>query len=89
MPEHVSTLQWAGAAVLTLAGVAWAFGVLRLLRRFRTEALRELPAVRPAGPVRLPVLPAQPQSGPPRESVELTPAERDAFAGLVRQLGDH
>ncbi|MFI9806359.1 hypothetical protein ACIHEJ_18715 [Streptomyces sp. NPDC052301] len=83
MPEHVSTLQWAGAVVLTLAGVAWAFGVLRLLRRFRAEALRELPAVR------LPVLPAQPQSGPPRESVELTPAERDAFAGLVRQLGGH
>lgn len=71
----------AGAAVLTLAGVAWAIGVARLLRRFRAEALRELPAPR------LSVLPPQPQAGPARESVELTPAERDAFAGLVRQLG--
>ncbi|MGW4565164.1 hypothetical protein ACWEN3_22985 [Streptomyces sp. NPDC004561] len=83
MPEHVSSLQLAGAAALTLAGVVWAISVMRLLRRFRAEALRELPAAR------LPVLPPQPQSGPPRESVELTPAERDAFAGLVRQLGSH
>ncbi|MEU6774151.1 hypothetical protein [Streptomyces sp. NPDC046759] len=82
MPEHLSTLQLAGAAVLTLVGVAWAIAVTRLLRRFRAEALRESPAVR------LPVLPAQPQAGPSRESVELTPAERDAFAGLVRQLGN-
>ncbi|MFF7354159.1 MULTISPECIES: hypothetical protein [Streptomyces] len=83
MPEHVSSLQLAGAAVLTLAGVVWAVSVMRLLRRFRAEAVRELPAVR------LPLLPSQPKSGPPRESVELSPAERDAFAGLVRRLGDH
>ncbi|MGW3202973.1 hypothetical protein [Streptomyces sp. NPDC001135] len=82
MPEHVSTLQLAGAAVLTLAGVAWAIGVIRLLRRFRTEALREIPAVR------LSVLPSQSRTGPVRESVDLTPAERDAFNGLVRQLGN-
>ncbi|AOR33777.1 hypothetical protein BFF78_24370 [Streptomyces fodineus] len=83
MPEHVPTLQLIGAIVLTLIGVAWAIGVMRLLRRFRAEALRELPAVR------LPALPPQPQAGPPLESVELTPAEEDAFAGLVRQLGHH
>ncbi|MER6031976.1 hypothetical protein [Streptomyces sp. NPDC001851] len=83
MPEHVPSLQLAGAAVLTLAGAVWVIGVLRLLRRFRAEAVRELPAAR------LPVLPTQRKSGPPWESVELTPAERDAFAGLVRQLGDH
>jgi hypothetical protein len=81
MPAHVSSLQLAGMAVLTLAGVVWAVIVVRLLRRFRAEAVRELPAVR------LPGLPPQPQSGPRREAVELTPAERDAFAGLVRQLG--
>ena len=46
-------------------------------------ALRELPAVR------LPVLPRQPQAGPALEKVELTPAEQDAFAGLIRRLGDH
>ncbi|MER5854433.1 hypothetical protein ACFV2Z_00230 [Streptomyces sp. NPDC059688] len=81
MPEHVSTLQWTGAVVLTLAGVAWAIVVLRLLRRFRAQALREIPTVR------LPVLPPQRQAGPALEKVELTAAERDAFAGLVRQLG--
>ncbi|MEU9475449.1 hypothetical protein [Streptomyces sp. NPDC048191] len=83
MPAHVTSLQLAGLAVLTLAGVVWAISVLRLLRRFRAEAVRELRVPR------LPVLPSQPQSGPQRESVELTPAERDAFAGLVRQLGGH
>ncbi|MGW1913885.1 hypothetical protein ACWCQS_24940 [Streptomyces sp. NPDC002076] len=84
MPEHLSTLQLAGAAVLTLAGVAWAIGVVRLLRRFRAAALRELPAPR------LPFLPPQPQAGPAWEKVELTPAEQDAFAGLIRRLGsDH
>ncbi|MFS4097698.1 hypothetical protein [Streptomyces sp. AF1A] len=81
MPEHLSSLQLAGVAVLTLAGAVWAIGVARLLRRFRAEALREFPARR------LAVLPPQPRTGPARESVDLTPAERDAFAGLVRQLG--
>ncbi|MEU2059780.1 hypothetical protein [Streptomyces sp. NPDC013455] len=84
MPEHVSTLQWAGAVFLTLAGAAWAVVVLRLLRRFRARALRELPAAHTA---HLPAFPAQPQAGPPLERVELTPAEQDAFAGLVRRLG--
>ncbi|MCC5478796.1 hypothetical protein ACFV2N_41070 [Streptomyces sp. NPDC059680] len=83
MPEHVSTLQLAGAAVLALAGVAWAIGVIRLLRRFRAEALRELRAAH------LPFLPSQPQAGPALEKVDLTPAEQDAFAGLIRRLGDH
>jgi hypothetical protein len=83
MPEHVSTLQLVGAAVLTLAGLAWAIVVTRLLRRFRTAALRELPAAH------LPFLPAQGQAGPALEKVELTPAEQDAFAGLIRRLGDH
>ncbi|TWV37593.1 hypothetical protein FRZ03_24930 [Streptomyces misionensis] len=81
MPEHLSTIQLAAAAVLTVAGVVWAIGVLRLLRRYRAQALRELAATR------LPFLPAQPGTGPLRESVELTPAEQDAFAGLIRQLG--
>ncbi|MQY37881.1 hypothetical protein SRB17_58880 [Streptomyces sp. RB17] len=84
MPEHLSTLQLAGAAVLTLAGVAWAIVVVRLLRRFRAAALREVPAAR-----RLTFLPPQPKAGPALEKVELTPAEKDAFAGLIRRLGDH
>ncbi|MFD5741928.1 hypothetical protein ACFWHH_19770, partial [Streptomyces massasporeus] len=36
----------------------------------------------------LPALPQQRQTGPRSESVELTSEERNAFAELVRQLGD-
>ncbi|GHI07028.1 hypothetical protein AQI88_21530 [Streptomyces cellostaticus] len=81
MPEHVSTLQLIGVAALTAAGAVWAVVVMRLLRRARVEATERLAAAS------LPALPFQPQDGPPQESVELTPAEQDAFAGLVRQLG--
>ncbi|MGV9559876.1 hypothetical protein [Streptomyces sp. NPDC003401] len=48
---------------------------------------------RPARPPRpsdrrpLPAVPPQEQAGPGREAVELTPAERAAFEGLVRRLG--
>ncbi|MFE3639018.1 hypothetical protein [Streptomyces cellostaticus] len=91
MPEHVSTLQLTGAAVLTAAGVVWAVIVMRLLRRFRAEAItgRRRAAAVPVFPVlpALPALPDQPQAGPSRESVELSPEEQDAFAGLVRRLG--
>ncbi|MFF7974046.1 hypothetical protein [Streptomyces sp. NPDC007905] len=82
MPEHVPTLELTGMAVLTVAAVAWAVVVMRLLRRARVEAAAEWDAA-----ATLPALLDQPQDGPPRESVELTPAEQDAFAGLVRQLG--
>jgi hypothetical protein len=69
-------------AVLALAAVVWVMGLTRLLRRGRSEAglWRDGHTLR--------VLPHQRQAGPHRESVELTPAERDAFAGLVRQLGN-
>ena len=87
MPEHVSTLQLTGVAVLTVAGVVWAVVVMRLLRRARVEAVAEVVAERRSAAA-LPALPHQPHVGPPQESVELTPAEQDAFAGLVRQLGD-
>ena len=82
MPEHVSTLQLIGVAALTVAAVAWAVVVTRLLRRARVQAVARLAAAP------LPALPLQSQAGPPQESVELTPAEQDAFAGLVRRLGD-
>jgi hypothetical protein len=87
MPDHVSILQWAGVAVLALAAVVWVAGLTHLLRRSRVEApgARDMtPSARPA----LPALPRQRQAGPDRESVELTPAEKAAFAGLVRQLAD-
>ncbi|KUN87813.1 hypothetical protein AQJ66_09325 [Streptomyces bungoensis] len=82
MPQHVSTLQLIGAAALTVAGVVWAVVVTRLLRRARVEAAGRYAAAT------LAALPPQRQAGPARESVELTSAERDAFAGLVRLLRD-
>ncbi|MFE9452466.1 hypothetical protein [Streptomyces sp. NPDC006739] len=83
MPDHVSTLQLAGGAVLTVAAVAWLIGVTHLLRRVRREAMTWYASS--ALPT-LPALPRQRRPGPPREAVELTPAEQDAFAGLLRQL---
>ncbi|KUO18698.1 hypothetical protein [Streptomyces dysideae] len=79
MPEHVSIPQLLGVAVLVLATVVWVVGLTRVLRRSRPG-----PARWPTDPA----LPRQRQAAPPRESVPLTPAEQDAFAGLVRQLGD-
>lgn len=81
MFQNVSIIQQAGVAVLAVATVAWAVGLVRVLRRDqvdvdvwrRSQALRALPV----------------QTGPPRaESVDLTADERAAFAGLVRQFGD-
>ncbi|MEU2334009.1 hypothetical protein ABZ770_13645 [Streptomyces sp. NPDC006654] len=80
MPEHVSTLQLIGMAALTLATVAWAAVVTRLLRRNRREALARYTADT------LPGFPHPLRPSPSREVVELTPAEQDAFAGLVRRL---
>ena len=82
MPQHASTLQLIGAAALTVAGVVWAVAMTRLVRRARVHAV-ELPST--AG---LQALPHQRQAGPDRESVELTSAEQDAFAVLVRRLRD-
>jgi hypothetical protein len=81
MPEHVSTLQLIGMAALTLATVAWAVVVTRLLRRNRRVAIARHTARA------LRAFPHPGKAGPSRESVELTPAEQDAFAGLVRRLG--
>jgi hypothetical protein len=80
MPEHVSIYQLTGMAVLALATVVWAIGLTRVLRRSRDAALwRSAP---------LPALPYQREAGPDLESVPLSPAEQDAFAGLVRQLSN-
>ncbi|NED17796.1 hypothetical protein G3I31_06415 [Streptomyces sp. SID9913] len=42
-----------------------------------------------ARPWSLPAVPRQRQTGPPAEAVTLSPAERAAFAGLVRRLTGH
>ncbi|GAA2784049.1 hypothetical protein GCM10010521_73130 [Streptomyces rameus] len=80
MPEHAPTLQLIGVAVLAVTAVAWTAVLLRLLRRTNLQAAIRRP------PAPLPALPSQTRGGPPQESVELTPAEQDAFAGLVRQF---
>ncbi|WP_230195461.1 hypothetical protein [Streptomyces coriariae] len=84
MPVHLTFPQLAVLTVLAVASIAWLIFVTRILRRSRSGS--EARTVLPTPPV-LPALPRQRQSGPGREAVELTPAERDAFAGLVRQLG--
>ncbi|MFD7879435.1 hypothetical protein ACFV5G_36010 [Streptomyces sp. NPDC059766] len=100
MPEHLSIPQLAGVAVLALAAaVVWVMCLTRVLRRgpgggrygasgWRSGRRADLAAfpVLPAPSV-LSALPAQRQAGPQLESVELTPAEEDAFAGLVRRFG--
>lgn len=82
MPEHVSILQLTGVAALALATVIWVVGLARLLRRDRSEV-----APRRHGDA-LRAMPRQRRSGPDTESVELTPEEHAAFAGLVRQFSD-
>ncbi|MET8768374.1 hypothetical protein [Streptomyces sp. NPDC004658] len=85
MPEHATTLQLIGVVVLAVAAVVWAVVLLRLLRLLR-RAGRRSGVRRSTAP--LPALPSQTRIGPSRESVELTPAEQDAFAGLVRHLAN-
>lgn len=90
MPEHVALLRLAGVTVLAAVTAVWLVWTQHMLRRRRMmaavrnefrAAYRERPAVPgPAGPTNGAAL--RP------ESVELTPEERAAFAGLVRQFGD-
>ncbi|MFE9612061.1 hypothetical protein [Streptomyces sp. NPDC006012] len=81
MPDYLSILATLGASLLVLVAVAWA-GVLTLLLRGR----RSGGTAGRSGRI-LSGVPHQRQAAPHVEAVELTPAEQDAFAGLVRQLG--
>ncbi|MER7565773.1 hypothetical protein ACGFWE_30285 [Streptomyces sp. NPDC048523] len=81
MPEHHSVYQLLGMTLLVLVTVAWGIGLAFMLRRGRYKTV---PWHYGRG---LPALPHQRRAAPGRECVELTPAEEDAFAGLVRQLG--
>ncbi|MGW1837877.1 hypothetical protein [Streptomyces sp. NPDC002067] len=77
-----STFQLIGFAVLGVASVLWVAGLLRLLRREEHRA-----ATARDGRALLDRVPRQTgPAGPPAECVELTAAEREAFALLVRQL---
>lgn len=81
MPEHVSVYQLLAMTLLVLVTLAWSAGLVLMLRRGRFEATVWRAAARS-----LPALPHQRRDGPYLESVELTTAEKDAFAHLVRQL---
>ncbi|MER5216701.1 hypothetical protein ABT063_40760 [Streptomyces sp. NPDC002838] len=80
MPEHVSVYQLLGMTFLVMVTVAWAIGLALMLRHGRGEAA----LWRATHP--LPALPHRRRIGPQRESVELTPAEEDAFAGLASRV---
>ncbi|MFD8503818.1 hypothetical protein ACFV2L_13955 [Streptomyces sp. NPDC059687] len=82
MPADMSIFQLLGVPLLALASAVWIVCAGRILRRRRyEEAARRYRN-------RLGALPRQPKQGPAVESVELTPAERDAFAGLMRQFDE-
>ncbi|MFF4400919.1 hypothetical protein [Streptomyces sp. NPDC001480] len=94
MPAHVSILQPVAVILLALVTAAWVTvvtGILRRRRLLQQAAARRThrqPHVLPDLPVLqdLPGLPDQRQAAPELETVELTPAEKDAFAGLVQRL---
>lgn len=93
MSEHETSPRTTGATALTLVVVACAAGLADALRR-RRERRRERehveePLARPHAPHGTPTIPRQRRNGPVAESVRLTDAERDAFAGLVRRFGEY
>lgn len=94
MSDHETSPRTTGATVLTLVAVACAAGLADVLRRRRERARRrerqhaEAPPAAHA-PHGTPTIPRQRRDGPRAETVRLTDAERDAFAGLVRRFGEH
>ncbi|MFG2298195.1 hypothetical protein [Streptomyces sp. NPDC048603] len=90
MFPSIPLAQEIGLAVLFTAAVAWLLGLGHMLRdrRFHhPEPATAAPAEGlPAIPV-IPVIPGQRTAAAhPMESVELTEAEKQAFAGLVRRI---
>ncbi|GGX18241.1 hypothetical protein GCM10010297_44610 [Streptomyces malachitofuscus] len=90
MPEYKTLSRTTGATVLTLVAVACAAGLADVLRRRRGRT--RAPGTPEAGerhtPHGTPTIPRQRRTGPHAEAVRLTPAERDAFAVLVRRLSE-
>ncbi|MFF3911146.1 hypothetical protein ACFYZJ_35560 [Streptomyces sp. NPDC001848] len=82
MPAHESILLLVTVAVAALATGLWVIGLLQIMRRHR----RENATRRHRGTLR--GLPRQRRTAPHWDSVELTAAERDAFAALVRRFSD-
>ncbi|MET9886778.1 hypothetical protein ABZZ20_27285 [Streptomyces sp. NPDC006430] len=84
MFPSISPAQEIGLAVLLVAALVWVFGLGHMVRDTRLrrpepsafEGAAAIPAQRGA-------------AGHPMESVELTEAEEEAFAGLIRSLSPH
>ncbi|MGW1516692.1 hypothetical protein [Streptomyces sp. NPDC001272] len=84
MFPSISLVQEIGVAVLLVAALVWVFGLGHML--WDTRFHPPEPDAREG----LPVIPSQrTASAHPMESVELTQAEKDAFAGLIRTLPLH
>ncbi|MFD6875095.1 MULTISPECIES: hypothetical protein [unclassified Streptomyces] len=81
MFPSISPAQEIGLAILFVAALVWIVGLGHMLWDSRFHHPE------PAAHEGLPVIPTQrgPQSHP-MESVELTEAEREAFAGLIRRM---
>ncbi|MER7487345.1 hypothetical protein ABTY20_15830 [Streptomyces sp. NPDC126497] len=92
MPEYTTLSRTTGVAVLALVAVACAAGLTDALRRRRVRtrgrARGHLEATPRHTPHGVPVIPRQRRTGPHAEAVRLTPAERDAFAVLVRRFSE-
>ncbi|MCX4525208.1 MULTISPECIES: hypothetical protein [unclassified Streptomyces] len=81
MFPSITLAQEIGLAVLFAAALAWVLGLGHMLRDSRFHRPE------PVAPKRLTTIPTQRvASAHPMESVELTEAEEQAFACLVRSL---
>ncbi|NXY93129.1 hypothetical protein HYE82_01565 [Streptomyces sp. BR123] len=86
MLPSISPAQQIGVAVLLVAVLLWLAGFGRLVRGARFPHRPE-PEPRVAGLAGLAAIPAQRRAeAHPMESVELTEAEEEAFASLVRSI---
>ncbi|WP_327261887.1 hypothetical protein OG444_10365 [Streptomyces sp. NBC_01232] len=84
MFPSISLAQETGLAVLLAAAIVWVTGLGHMLRNSRSRHPEPAPAES------LPMIPSQRTSAAhPMESVELTEAEKQAFAGLVRTIPLH
>ncbi|MEV7546697.1 MULTISPECIES: hypothetical protein [unclassified Streptomyces] len=84
MFPSISLAQEIGLAVLFVAALVWVLGLGHMLWDSRFHHPE------PDAYEGLPVIPSQrTASGHPMESVELTQAEQEAFAGLIRTIPLH
>ncbi|MEU6295779.1 hypothetical protein [Streptomyces erythrochromogenes] len=85
MFPSISLAQEIGLAVLFVAALVWVAGLGHMLRGSRFHQPETGGAVEA-----LPMIPAQRTSAShPMESVQLTEAEEQAFAGLIRTIPLH